>query len=104
MISHLAALLKKLFTSLNLSPRTESSDLIGGFKPVSAVAPAQELHQHFLELFQKTFSSKKNEVFHRSLRKAISDGKWKTVIKLWNDASAMALKRLMGREDKTQSR
>lgn len=102
-VSHLAALLNKPLTTLNLSTQTESSDLIGGFKPVSAVVPAQELHRTFLELFQKTFSSKKNETFHRSLRKAINDAKWKNAVKLWNDAASMALEKLKEKYNGDQS-
>ncbi|KAH8108664.1 P-loop containing nucleoside triphosphate hydrolase protein [Phellopilus nigrolimitatus] len=93
-ISHLATLLGRPLVSLNLSNQTESADLIGGFRPVSARIPALELQQRFFDLFQKTFSNKRNEKFHQSLRKAVADARWKTSVKLWNEASKLAVNRL----------
>ncbi|THH06083.1 hypothetical protein EW145_g4329 [Phellinidium pouzarii] len=102
-ISHLASLLNRPLISLNMSNQSESSDLVGGFRPVSARVPALELQQCFTDLFQKTFSSKKNEVFHRSLRKAVADGKWKTAVKLWREVSKMALNKLKERDTEIQA-
>ncbi|KAI5117001.1 hypothetical protein M0805_002669 [Coniferiporia weirii] len=102
-ISYLASLLNRPLISLNLSNQTEASDLIGGFRPVSARTPALELQQRFTDLFQKTFSSKKNEIFHQSLRKAIADARWKTAVKLWSEASRMALNKLHEKGVKTQT-
>ncbi|EJC98837.1 P-loop containing nucleoside triphosphate hydrolase protein [Fomitiporia mediterranea MF3/22] len=93
-ISHLASLLNKPLISLNLSNQTESSDLIGGFRPVSTRVPALELQNRFTELFQRTFSSKKNEQLLASLRKAVSSGTWKVVVKLWTETAKSAIGKL----------
>ena len=96
--SHLAFLLNKPLVSLNLSSQTESSDLVGGFKPVSARARALELQQQLSELFNNTFSSKKNGHLLQSLRKAVTSGKWKAAVKLWSETAKLAISKLKERE------
>ncbi|KAG6909303.1 hypothetical protein DXG01_001247, partial [Tephrocybe rancida] len=62
-VTHLSSLLRRPLISLNLSHQTESSDLLGGFKPVDARIPGAVLQQRFLDLFGGTFSRRKNEKF-----------------------------------------
>ncbi|KAL5501448.1 MDN1 [Sanghuangporus vaninii] len=102
-ISHLAFLLNKPLVSLNLSNQTESSDLVGGFRPVSVRVSALELQQRFFELFQETFSVKKNEQLLQNLRKAITNAKWKTVVKLWSETTTTAVNKLSERDDTSQA-
>ena len=96
-ITHLASLLRKPLISLNLSNQTESSDIIGGFKPVDARVPASELHARFLDLFGGTFSRKKNAHFEESVRKAVQEGKWKRVVALWKEAVKLARERIQAK-------
>lgn len=93
-VSHLASLLNKPLISLNMSNQSEASDLVGGFRPVSARIPAMELHERFSALFLSTFSSKKNVAFRQSADKAVAESKWKAAVKLWGEASKLALKKL----------
>lgn len=93
-VSHLASLLNKPLISLNMSNQSEASDLVGGFRPVSARIPAMELHERFAALFLSTFSSKKNVAFRQSADKAVAESKWKAAVKLWGEASKLALKKL----------
>ncbi|KAI6030422.1 midasin [Pisolithus orientalis] len=96
-ITHLATLLRRPLVSLNLSHQTESSDLLGGFKPVDARVPAGELSARFVELFGATFSRKKNAKFEESVRKAVQEGKWKRVVVLWKEAIRLARERIKGK-------
>ncbi|KZT19503.1 P-loop containing nucleoside triphosphate hydrolase protein [Neolentinus lepideus HHB14362 ss-1] len=93
-ITHLAHLLSRPLISLNLSHQTESSDLLGGLKPVEARVPAYELHEQFTELFGLTFSRKKNAKFEGAVRKAVADAKWKRAAGLWKEAVRMAKERI----------
>ncbi|KIK92495.1 hypothetical protein PAXRUDRAFT_571192 [Paxillus rubicundulus Ve08.2h10] len=93
-ITHLASLLHRPLVSLNLSHQTESSDLLGGFKPIDARVPASELHARFLELFGNTFSRKKNAKFEESVRKAVQEGKWKRAVVLWRESVRLANERI----------
>ncbi|KAI6098294.1 hypothetical protein EDD16DRAFT_1527318, partial [Pisolithus croceorrhizus] len=76
---------------------TESSDLLGGFKPVDARVPAGELSVRFVELFGATFSRKRNVKFEESVRKAVQEGRWKRAVILWKEAIRLAKERIEGR-------
>ncbi|KAI6009024.1 hypothetical protein BKA83DRAFT_4505353 [Pisolithus microcarpus] len=75
----------------------DSSDLLGGFKPVDARVPAGELSVRFMELFGATFSRKRNVKFEESVRKAVQEGKWKRAVVLWKEATRLAKERIEGR-------
>ncbi|KAG8214523.1 midasin [Butyriboletus roseoflavus] len=93
-ITHLASLLRRPLISLNLSHQTESSDLLGGFKPVDTRIPASELHAEFLELFGNTFSRKKNIKFEESVMRAVQDSKWRRAVVLWRESVRLAKERI----------
>jgi len=100
-VSHLATLLQRPLTSLNLSQQTESSDLIGGLKPVDPRIPASILQERYLSLFSKTFSRKKNEKFEKEVWRAVNDCKWKRAVGLWKESARMAMERLQaGQQDR----
>ncbi|TFY72597.1 hypothetical protein EVG20_g419 [Dentipellis fragilis] len=94
LVTHVASLLNRPLISLNLSQQSESSDLLGGFKPVDARVPGSELQEQFLELFRGTFSAKKNAKFEESVRKAVQEGKWKRTVGLWKESARMAKDRI----------
>lgn len=96
-ITHLASLLRHPLISLNLSHQTESSDLLGGFKPVDTRVPASELHAEFLKLFGNTFSRKKNIKFEESVRKAVQEGKWRRTVVLLRESVRLAKERIESR-------
>ncbi|KDQ62541.1 hypothetical protein JAAARDRAFT_189845 [Jaapia argillacea MUCL 33604] len=93
-VTHLASILHRPLISLNLSNQTESSDLLGGFKPVDARVPGSELQSRFLNLFGETFSRKKNAKFEEAVRRAVAEMKWKRAVGLWKEATRMAKDRL----------
>jgi midasin len=70
--------------------QTESSDLLGGFRPIDARRAATELLNQFMILFEGTFSRKKNPQFEQSTREAVYQQKWKRAITLWRQALNMA--------------
>jgi midasin len=96
-VTHLASLLRKPLISLNLSNQTESSDLLGGFKPIDARVPGSELQAKFIQLFGGTFSRKKNAKFEESVRKAVLENKWKRAVVLWFEAIKLAKSRILSR-------
>ena len=93
-ITHLATLSHRPLISLNLSHQTESSDLIGGLKPVDARIPGSMLQEKFLELFGATFSRRKNEKFEVEVRKAVNEAKWKRAVGLWKESTRLAQERI----------
>ncbi|KAI0769070.1 midasin [Trametes elegans] len=97
-VTHLASLLRRPLISLNLSNQTESSDILGGFKPVDARIPGAELQQRFLDLFGGTFSRKKNAHFEESVRKAVQERRWRRAAGLWLEATKMAKGRIQAKQ------
>lgn len=93
-VTHLATILSKPLTSLNLSQQTESSDILGGFKPIDARVPGMKLYQTFMRLFGATLSSKKNQKFQESVRKAVLEARWKRAVALWTEAVKIAKEKL----------
>ncbi|KAG8915793.1 hypothetical protein FRC01_003504, partial [Tulasnella sp. 417] len=89
-IQHLAQLLSRPLTVINLSNQTASSDLLGGFKPIDARVPGTELQQRFVALFTATFSLKKNEGLLEGVGSDVRSSKWKRVVKIWRTACASA--------------
>jgi len=96
-ITHLASLLHCPLISLNLSHQTESSDLIGGLKPVDARIPASAIQGKFTSLFGSTFSRKKNEKFETEVRRAVNELKWKRAVGLWKESVRLAMERIQAK-------
>ena len=103
LVSHIANLSQRQLISVNLSHQTESSDLLGGFKPVDARVPAGELQQEFLDLFARTFSRRKNSKFEEAIRKAVNESKWKRVVGLWKECIRLALDKIKERTTERSS-
>lgn len=96
-VTHLASLLRKPLISFNLSNQTESSDIVGGFKPVDARVPASELQMRFSDLFGGTFSRKKNANFEETVRRAVQESKWKRAVALWKESIKLARDRIQAK-------
>ena len=101
-ITHLASLLHCPLISLNLSHQTESSDLIGGLKPVDARIPGSAIQEKFTTLFGSTFSRKKNEKFETEVRKAVNEAKWKRTVGLWKESVRLAMERIQAKESEQE--
>ena len=73
---------------LNLSQQTESSDLMGGFRPVPASKQMMKLLSSFYQLFSSTFTRGNNEAFLVQLRKFAQKEKWQSVVQAFHSALA----------------
>lgn len=89
-VQHLADTLHHHLLVVNVSQQTESSDLLGGFKPVDPRTLAVQLKEAFDSLFQQTFSVRRNEAFLARVMKNYSVQKWPQFIKLLNEAIGKA--------------
>lgn len=85
-VQHLADLLRHNLTVINLSQQTESGDLLGGYKPVDVRTLAVPLKDSFEDLFESTFSIKRNARFMEMLNKCFAKQQWTRVIALWKEA------------------
>lgn len=95
-VQHLANLVNKPLTALNLSTQTETSDLVGGFKPIDATAAARTLHARWQKLFTDTFSVGKaqNGAYLEAAAKALSARKWGRCADLWATSARRAVDKL----------
>jgi len=59
----------------NLTQQSESSDLLGGFRPVSATSVGTALVRRFVALFTRTFSARANAPFLDRVRRAFDKQK-----------------------------
>ncbi|KAI9152603.1 AAA ATPase midasin [Blastocladiella emersonii ATCC 22665] len=89
-VQHLARTLHKRLHVINLSQQTESSDLMGGFKPASMAAHVAPLVKEFYALFAATFSVKKNQAFLDAVRKAHAKSKFEPLVVQFMKALKMA--------------
>ncbi|ODV86523.1 hypothetical protein CANARDRAFT_27715 [[Candida] arabinofermentans NRRL YB-2248] len=89
-VQEMAKLLDKKLTVINVSQQTEVGDLLGGFKPVNTKTIALPIQEDFEELFNRSFSIKKNAQFIKLLAKCFNKSQWKNVSRLWKEAYKMA--------------
>ena len=88
-IQYLAEQLGRKLVAFNLSQQSESGDLLGGYKPVNVRSLVIPLKDEFDDLFDTTFSRKKNQRFVEMLGKRVAKGEWKRVCVLWREALKM---------------
>ncbi|DBA04889.1 TPA: hypothetical protein N0F65_006891 [Lagenidium giganteum] len=103
-IQHLAASLGQTLVVQNLNIQSDSSDLVGGFKPVEIHLLARPLYMTFVDLFTLTFSQKSNAGFLNMVRIAFEHKEWKKMAKGLKKAVIMANKKLNGGDDGDSSK
>lgn len=89
-VQQLAALLNRRLTVVNLSQQSETTDLLGGFKPVNIRSIAIPLIEEFNSLFESTFSVKKNQKFLSSVSKSAAASNWLRLVNILKEAVKMA--------------
>ncbi|CAG8520226.1 11027_t:CDS:2, partial [Dentiscutata heterogama] len=91
-IQYLSELMHQNLIVVNLSQQGDSSDLLGGFKPVDVKAIVAPLKEEFDKLFGKTFSVKKNYRFLETVHKMYVTKKYFKLISLMQEAIKLAEK------------
>lgn len=89
-VQHLADMIHQNLIVVNLSQQSDSSDLLGGFKPVDGKVLAIPLNDEFERLFEKTFSVKKNVKFLDMVRKMFVHQKWTSFVALLKQSVKMS--------------
>ncbi|KAI8077783.1 P-loop containing nucleoside triphosphate hydrolase protein [Halteromyces radiatus] len=103
-VQHLADMMNQNLIVVNLSQQSDSSDLLGGFKPVDGKVLAIPLREEFEKLFEKTFSVKKNAKFLEVARKSFVHQKWNNFVALLKQAIKMSEQKFQAEdEQKTNS-
>lgn len=102
-VQHLADMMHQNLVVVNLSQQSDSSDLLGGFKPVDGKVLAIPLREEFERLFEKTFSVKKNAKFLDVVRKAFVHQKWTNFVTLMKQSIKMSQQKFQGEDDQQDS-
>ncbi|KAF1780308.1 P-loop containing nucleoside triphosphate hydrolase [Phytophthora cactorum] len=93
---HMAAAMGQRLVVQNLNIQSDSSDLVGGFKPVEIHLLTRPLYMDFVDLFTATFSQKSNAGFLNVVRIALEHKDWKKLVKGMRKAIQMATSKLQG--------
>lgn len=81
-IQYLAEQLGQRLVVMNLSQQSDTSDLLGGFKPVELRLLCTPLKVTFERLFSRSFSKKENLQFLQQLQEAFGKQQWRRVLLL----------------------
>jgi midasin len=88
-VQHLAAQVGRRLVVVNLNQQTDSSDLLGGFKPVEMKQLVQPLMDELLQLLPKVTSEAKNASFIQTCREKFEARQWKALLRLMRQAVAL---------------
>ncbi|XP_057850180.2 midasin isoform X2 [Cryptomeria japonica] len=86
LVQHLATKLNVPLTVLNLSQQSDSTDFLGGFKPIEAQLICIPLMDVFNRLFYSTFSSEQNMQFLGRIQQFVEKKKWDQLLKAFQIA------------------
>ncbi|MCJ1283644.1 hypothetical protein MMC26_002975 [Xylographa opegraphella] len=89
LIQELSRTLGHELVVVNLSQQSESGDLLGGYKPLNLRVYAMPIQEEFEDLFDRTFSSEKNQRFIKSVARTVARGEWVRTVALWYEALKM---------------
>ena len=82
----------------NLSLQTDSTDLLGGYRPLEMQHVARRLYQDFVDLFTGTFSRKQNAEFLGFAATVLKKGQWKKLSQCFRRAAKLGLSKLDERD------
>ena len=82
----------------NLSLQTDSTDLLGGYRPLELQYVAQRMYSSFVDIFVATFSRKQNAEFLNFASAALKKNNWKKLSQCFLRAGKMGLARVRQKE------
>lgn len=85
-VQHIAQQIHAKLIVLNLSQQTDSSDLLGGYKPIAPKDILLPLLNPFLELLRATWTKGNNEAFAARVLKYAERGQWEKLEKAFRTA------------------
>lgn len=94
-IQYLAEQLGQRMVVMNLSQQSDSSDLLGGFKPVELRLLCTPLKGKFERLFSRSFSKKENLQFLQQLQEAFAKQQWRRMLSLMKQGLKVVEKKFL---------
>ncbi|OAD61618.1 Midasin [Eufriesea mexicana] len=93
-VQYLAQITGRKLIVINMNQQSESTDLLGGYKPVDLKLLILPIREEFEILFRSYFAIEPNAKFLRHIGRCFADRKWKTLSTLMIHSTTAALKRL----------
>ncbi|XP_028395044.1 midasin-like isoform X2 [Dendronephthya gigantea] len=93
-IQYLAALCNRSLVVINMSQQSDSTDLIGGFKPMEMKQLVAPVREDFENLFCQTFSRKQNVQFLTNVQQCFGKRKWEVLFKVMLHAQQAAVDKI----------
>jgi midasin len=75
----------------NLSLQTDSTDLLGGYRPLEMPHIARNAYLDFVDIFVSTFSRKQNADFLKYASSVLEKGQWKKLAQCFRRAAGLGL-------------
>jgi midasin len=97
-VQHLATRCGRELVVQNLSLSTDSTDLLGGFRPLELQYVAQRVYQSFVDIFVATFSRKQNAKFLEFASSSLLKKEWKKLSQCFVRAGKMGLDKIKQRQ------
>jgi midasin len=91
LLQHLAALSGRELIVQNLSLQTDSTDLLGGYRPLEIQHVARRVYEEFFDLFVSTFSRKQNADFLGYASSVLKKRQWKKLSQSFRRAAKLGL-------------
>jgi midasin len=99
-VQHLAKRCGRDLVVQNLSLQTDSTDLLGGYRPLELQHVAQRVYSSFVDIFVSTFSRKQNAEFLNFASSALKKKNWKKLSQCFVTAGKMGLAQVAQNERK----
>jgi ABC-type lipoprotein export system ATPase subunit len=93
-IQELAASCKRTLVVQNLSLQTDSTDLLGGYRPLEIENVARKIYKDFVDTFVSSFSRKQNIEFLQYVSSMMDKSNWKMLSQSFKRASQLGLEKM----------
>lgn len=94
-VQYLAQVTGHKLIVINMNQQSESTDLLGGYKPVDLKLLISPIREEFEILFRSYFAIEPNKKFLTHVGRCFESRKWKTLTSLMIHSTSAAIKRLM---------
>lgn len=89
LVQRLATATKREIVVQNLSLQTDSTDLLGGYRPLEIRHLARRVYVEFVDAFVSSFSKSQNAEFLTYVSSAYEKGQWKLLSQCFRRAAKM---------------
>ena len=98
-IQQLATRCERTLIVQNLSLQTDSTDLLGGYRPLEIQNIARNVYKDFVDTFVSSFSRKQNLKFLQYASSMLEKSNWKKLSQCFKRAAQLGLKKMKEREE-----